>query len=200
MTHNDTYKSLFGSRRDPDGNLVHENFARWFEGSAVRNDSGPIPLYHAVKRATEFDSLTPFDTGLTFFAENPMFCEFWLSGSEPDSQMVCKVFVNAQYVWDFENPDHVSALLAALEARKGREESESLKKHVSYGHWLYMEFFEIPEILRSMGFEAMWVTEENGAYMNVLERNLAVFDTASVKSAHGNSGRFDRSSKSLLDQ
>jgi hypothetical protein len=63
-----------------------------------------------------------------------------------------------------------------------------------YGEWESLEDLDILAKIRTQGFDGIWMRE--GEHYNV----LAVFHPAQVKSATGNSGRFDPRSTSLTDR
>jgi hypothetical protein len=198
MQNKNKYSDVFGDRVAPNGCYVRENFAEWFEGSQIFDEKGPITLFHGLRNNVFFDTFKPDKNGLVFFAEDAGFADDWIGDARNNGGSTMKVYVRAENVWDYQNPIHVEMLISGLKDVQNEPTPAWQKNLFMVGDWLQMEYL-CPQLLEKMNFDAMWITEENNDRMGMRMRNLAVFETASIKSAIGNSGLFKRNNKSISD-
>lgn len=155
-------------------------FRRWFGESKVVDDAGePLRVYHGT--ASEFDTFDVAQRGRQtggddakagfFFAENPKAADEFTWANGQKSGSIMPVFLSMK------NPmisDHV------LTGATGTEAGKIIKAAKAAGHDGVI--FNKSDMLGSKG------------------KSYAVFEPTQIKSAIGNTGRFDPSSSSITDQ
>jgi hypothetical protein len=96
------------------------------------------------------------------------------------------VHVRAENPFDFENPDHVEAVLKRVDnSRLTDNEVAKLPYYISRGDWEIIEDPAVQSVIKDMGHDSFFVNE-NGV------KNLGVYDPSQIKSATGNQGTFDQ--------
>jgi hypothetical protein len=99
---------------------------------------------------------------------------------------VMPVHVRAENPFDFENPDHVEAVLKRIDnSRLTDNEVAKLPYYISRGDWEIIEDPAVQDVIKDMGHDSFFV-KENGV------KNLGVYDPSQLKSATGNQGTFDQ--------
>ena len=99
---------------------------------------------------------------------------------------VMPVHVRAENPFDFENPDHVEAVLKKVDnSRLTDNEVAKLPYYISRGDWEIIEDPAVQMAIKDMGHDSFFV-KENGV------KNLGVYDPSQLKSATGNQGTFDQ--------
>ena len=83
---------LFGKRIAPDGNLVRDNFSRWFGKSKAVDDNGtPLRLFHGT--ACDFDAFQHADHGLFFTQQADAASAYAMGSAEGDDARVLPVYL-----------------------------------------------------------------------------------------------------------
>jgi hypothetical protein len=100
-----------------------------------------------------------------------------------DGLRMMPVYVKGENVFYFENPAQVKSLQLEPKMLEAIQQPEN---------WIAIEQAEVQAAIKKAGFDGFYVREGE-------VKNLAVFDAGQVKSAIGNSGRFDPNSASLTD-
>lgn len=179
-----------------------ENFDRWFGESKLRDEAGnPQVMYHGT--AQDFDSFTPRQANAIFVGDHPVIAEAyahqsakWMAEHGQDgAPSITPLFVKAEHPFDYENPAHVSALAQRLLASGEGEKSvmrAKIEQLLKDGDWDLIESPETQAAIKALGHDAFYVNESG-------LKNLGVYDARNLKSAIGNSGRFDPASGSLTD-
>lgn len=163
-------------------------FQRWFGGSQVVDGTGrPLVVYHGTDQ--DFHTFRANSRGVHFVSLSPE----WVAklrkspdGTFPPGENVMPVYVVASNPFDFENNAHVKALAAA--ASLGALAISEIKK----GSWSRIEDRTTLQAIKSLGFDGFYVREDG-------VKNLAVFEPEQIKSAIGNSGRFDPMDPDITD-
>ena len=88
------------------------------------------------------------------------------------------VYVSAQDPFDFDNSEHVNRVMAKL------KNSDMWREAVEDGSWKTIENPKIQEAIRAAKFDGFYVREGGN-------KNLAVYDSAQIKSVTGNVGTYD---------
>jgi len=119
-----------------------------------------------------------------------------IEGNYPgeSAQNIMPVHVSAKNPWDYENPDHVSALMSEVVKRQpgwSPEEADQMHHYIhTRGGFDFIEDPQQQKIIKDLGHDSFYV-HEMGA------KNLAVYDPRQIKSATGNSGHFDPSNPDI---
>jgi hypothetical protein len=107
----------------------------------------------------------------------------------PSAPNLMPVYVKAENPWDYENKDHVRALLKEVKKQYGAELDVSQLdiENIRDGDWVTIEGSPgnspFLDAIRNLGFDSMYVKEAG-------TKNLAVFNPEQIKSAVGNNGQF----------
>jgi Large polyvalent protein associated domain 38/ADP-Ribosyltransferase in polyvalent proteins len=107
----------------------------------------------------------------------------------PSAPNLMPVYVKAENPWDYENKDHVRALLKEVKKQYGAELDVSQLdiENIRDGDWVTIEGSPgnspFLDAIRNLGFDSMYVKEAG-------TKNLAVFNPEQIKSAIGNNGQF----------
>jgi hypothetical protein len=184
------YQEVMRATDDVAAGIVHENlappakvtelpeFKRWFADSKVVSDSGePQVMYHGT--AAEFNEFRPGRAGLVFVSPDPEFASSY-AFSRADAM--------AGYPDTMDGLDNsvngASVLPVWVRASNIFDATEKNYKEVESPQFI--------ESLKAQGYDAMRI-KESGV------ENIALFDPQQLKSAIGNSGKFDPNSRSLTD-
>ena len=95
------------------------------------------------------------------------------------------VYVRAENPFDFENPNHVSAVAYTIEKNSnGVIYSKWDRAKIKSGNWEEIEKPRVQRAIKELGFDSFFI-KEGGT------KNLAVFRSNQIKSATGNIGTYD---------
>lgn len=156
-------------------------FRDWFgESKVVDGEGRPLVVYHGTPN--DIGAFKPGRHGLIFVSPDAKFAaryageEFTVEvlGGAPN---VMPLYVKASNPFDGANPSHVAKVAPLL----GEPDAEA---RLSSGMWELIEEDYIVAAIKRAGFDAVSVSEQG-------VKNLAVFDSAQLKSAIGNRGTFD---------
>jgi hypothetical protein len=95
------------------------------------------------------------------------------------------VHVQVRNPFDYENPKHVNAVRKQL---KKMANDEVPKENLLSGRWGTIEDDAVQEAIKDLGFDAFFVKEGG-------EKNLGVYDVTKIKSAIGNRGTYDTTTR-----
>lgn len=183
---------LFAGRVAPDGTLVADNFARWFDQSKVLTETGsPLRLFHATHHDFSEFQVSPagYYGGGIYLLDDPKECgEFF--GDEGDDTIV-PVFVRLLKPFIFDAPRPIS-----------EESDRALARVIFSGQALRRVLGELErtsdmkdlfraELVR-LGFDGLIVNQYRGP------TEYIAFQPQQLKSALGNSGLFTTSAD-LID-
>lgn len=90
---------------------------------------------------------------------------------------ILPLYVRAENIFDYDNPDHVKAVMDKVKGLK----AESFDRT---NNWTTIEAPEVQKAIKELGFDSFYVAEHG-------DKNLAVYDPAQIKSATGNEGTYD---------
>jgi ADP-Ribosyltransferase in polyvalent proteins len=169
-------------REAANGRSIRENFSDWFGKSQIVDSQGnPLVVHHATYRDFDAFKMSPSDwtskkTGQKrllqahYFTSNPKAAASFAGGY--DSRLI-PVYLSVQKAFDYENEAHLKLL------------SDHVAELVdeANGSWSTMEKHRVVKGIRKAGFDGMFVRDETG-------KSVAVFDSAQIKSAIGNSGLY----------
>lgn len=164
------------------------NLMAWFADSKIADESGrPMVMY----RGTANPDAQAYPGGLVFLTQRPDFASVYASGR--DGGAVFPVYVKASDVFDASRGEgyklwrqYTQETGAASWASTGTERGAlpTWQQEPQLRQWLAS---------KGMNPDGIWFAESNGT------ASLAVRDVGQLKSATGNSGRFDPNSASLTD-
>jgi hypothetical protein len=98
---------------------------------------------------------------------------------------IMPVYVRAENPFDFENPNHVSAVAYTIEKNSnGVIYSKWDRAEIKSGNWEEIEKPRVQRAIKELGFDSFFI-KEGGT------KNLAVFRSNQIKSATGNIGTYD---------
>lgn len=110
--------------------------------------------------------------GAAFLTENPKFASNFASiRSKPGA--VIPTHVSVAKTFDYENPEHVKALIEALPANSRFKTAQHAD--LKSGDWEALEDGKVMDAIRSLGFDSMHIKEAG-------TKNLAVFDPSKIRS------------------
>ena len=179
-------------------------FTNWWNGGwrgdgaqagvsvAANLDGSPKVFYHGTPRSfRRFDKARSGsvrgETGPFFFTDDP---DFATDYAESDmsaggrgmpvkkGSKIYPVYLSAQNPFDYQNPEHVQAVLDAVvlpASNNSRDAMSMLDDALRLGMWRTLERPEVQRAIRSLGFDGFFM-KENGF------RNLAIYDPRQVKS------------------
>lgn len=178
------------------------NFRRWFGESKIVDEGGqPKVMYHGT--AQDFDSFKARQADAIFVGDHPVIAEAYADQSakwmaqhgQEGAPSVTPLLVRAEHPFDYENPVHVDALareiLGSADGQKSQIRAQ-VERLLHAGDWDLIESPETQAAIKRLGHDAFYVNESGF-------KNLGVYDARNLKSAIGNSGRFDPASGSLTD-
>jgi hypothetical protein len=160
-------------------------FRRWFGDSEAVDEEGRPKVYYHGTNAEPFDSFqkTKGRYGRKAFYFHPD--EGW-AGQYGKRTM--GVYLKAEKVFDWENPDHMAIAKKALESWDGYE--PWMSKELAKGDWEELERKPVQAAIKAGGFDSYFVNDHPG-------KAIAVFDPKQIKSATDNRGTFDPNSKQI---
>jgi hypothetical protein len=206
-----------GRERRPRGG-AGDQFQQWFGDSKVVDEKGePVVMYHGTgSDVAAFDPNLPgphTDMGAVFLTADPAVASHYaqvgaLFGDR--SPNVVPAYVRARNPFDYENAAHRAAVVdRVFDTAETFTQGDGEKALVLDGHktlytksvldarlakgsnWDLIERKVVQDAIKHQGHDGFYVKEET--------KNLAVYDPKQVKSAVGNSGKFDPNSPSLTD-
>lgn len=113
----------------------------------------------------------------------------------PSGPNILPVYVSAQNPFDYENPEHVAAVVAELNKSSnqwGEPRGDKAKGFLERGNWEEIEKDVTQKAIKAAGFDGFYVKEGK-------EKNLAVYDPAQIKSVFNN-GEYDPNNPEILHQ
>ena len=111
----------------------------------------------------------------------------------PSGPNVLPVYVSAQNPFDYENPSHIQMVVDELNKKTdeyGRKIGDLDKGHLATGNWELIETKGVQDAILKSGFDSFYVKEDG-------RKNIAVYESAQVKSALSNVGTYDRNDPRL---
>jgi hypothetical protein len=193
-------------------------FREWFADSRIVNERGePAVMYHGTgSDVAAFDPNRPgphTDMGAIFLTADSAVASHYANVGAmfgDKSPNVVPVYVRARNPFDYENQSHRAAVVdrvfdtgetflqgdgqraLILDGKRTLYTKGVLDAGLAEGrNWDLIERKVVQDAIKHQGHDGFWVNEDT--------KNLAVYDPASVKSAIGNSGKFDPNSASLTD-
>lgn len=179
-------------------------FRRWFGKSKVVDTNGqPRVMYHGTN--SSFSKFDGDKNGLIFVTPDPKFAERFATARERGRPNLMPVYVSAQRPFDHQKKVDRQALIDRLmevhpsytqgdgqqalliDGRKTLYTDAVLEATLtddSDSTWQFLETPSIVDMVERAGFDSMYVMEDG-------VKNLALFDSAQIKSAIGNRGTFD---------
>lgn len=189
-------EEIFGHVSAPNGNLVVDNFEKWFANSAiVSRDGSPIILYHGAKAI--FDVFRPSERG-TFGAGIYLAAEKASAGgyADPENGKLHSLYAKvenpfryfASYDHDYDLDSPAITLIQELfePARAERLLYDALWSDGLFGNEVQVE-------IAKRGYDGIIVVHEDKSC------EVVVFDPKQIKSVD-NSGNFSMHSCSISDQ
>jgi hypothetical protein len=170
------------------------NFKRWFGRSKTKDsEQRPVVYYHASAEP----GIQTFRRGRAeaiFAAPEPATAQYFLPPTGEGT--VYPVYIRAENPFDYQNPQHVEALINAYDAApaqiKGFDRND-LKSLIERGAWQVIEQRPIQRLIKNLGHDGFYIRELG-------TKNLAVYNAEQIKSAVGNVGDFSRRSRKILEQ
>lgn len=167
-------------------------FREWFGDSKVVDAEGkPLVVYHGT--AGDFDKFKPSARGAVFVTKDPEWAAMYAAAAAArageGNGNVMPLYVKASRVFDASNAQNITI----LKDRMASIGSDVDINRIKSADWQYMESPSVQSAIEAAGFDAMFVREGG-------KEGIAVFDRRNLKSATGNSGRFDTKSGSLTDR
>ena len=101
---------------------------------------------------------------------------------------VMPMITRAKNTFDYENPEHVNALMGKVKVPKAFT-PEYVADQISAGNWNFIEDMRVQQAIRDLGFDSFNVNEKG-------TKNLGVFDIRDVKSLF-NRGSYDPNEPSI---
>jgi hypothetical protein len=153
-------------------------FKAWFGDSKVADNSGnPLRHYIGMPQEMQGDALRPNILGLIFTTPDTNEANAFAIARDAN---VLPVYVKAENPFDPFNETHLSAIDAIPEDNLW--DSANVENEATI------------TMIKAAGFDGLYVKDRGSVQMN-----LAVFKPEQIKSAIGNSGKFDPNSASLTD-
>ncbi len=200
----------------PNGVPVRENFAAWFDGSALLNDDGepyvvyrgdraPVDEFHPDKRrefglffAVEKERADFYGTAPAYVLRASKVLDLrnayghWLKGG-PVAQIIETVFedhLEDSHCQESGEPLTLADAITAIE-------EGYLWRMDGTGGWTMHAWRDLQRIVHAEGYDALIVYDDGEGVGKGVD--VIVFDAAQVKLAYGNSGLFSGLSPSVSD-
>ncbi len=191
-------------------------FRQWFGDSQITYPDGkPRVMYHGT--GADIYEFRGKQAGAIFVTPEPIVAQAYAGSSVNwldrngmvGGQSVMPLYVRAEDPFDFENADHVDALVDRAFERintytqgdgeqallDGEEQTlytrDVLRYALTEGQWSLIENPEIQAAIKSLGHDGFYVSEDGF-------KNLAVYQANQLKSAIGNRGTYDLGSDNIL--
>ena len=160
------------------------NKAKFLEPSKVKD-----VLYHGT--GADIKQFIPsLKTNSTFLSHDPYLASSFAenrSATNNGLPNVMPVHAQIKNPWDYENPDHVKAVVDELNKKEDYFGAPSGMDHepkLMMGKWSTIENPEIQKIIKELGHDSFYVKEGN-------KKNIGVYEPNQIKSAIGNRGTYD---------
>ena len=156
---------------------------------AIRKDYGKRPqgieMIDSLKSGNYIDATPEAREYLRKFYKDMM----------PSGPNILPVYVRSEKPFDFDNREHVQAVLDEIRANDEQAADYAYGKtsgprrrfdysSIADGRWEDIESAKVQAAIKSLGFDGFYVLEGR-------EKNLAVYDSSQLKSATGNEGTYD---------
>lgn len=180
-------------------------FRDWFGDSVIKDSKGrPQIYYHGSKQ--NFDTFRLNDLGLIFASPNETFAEAFAGINELSLEQnpAIPLYVRAENPWDYENPQHVEALLdyeipdvryntvrEFVENYYNMLSPEEAVNKLRQGDWSVLETPEVIEAIKDLGHDGVFLQEAT-------HKNIAVFSPNQFKHATENQGTWSREDDNIL--
>ena len=147
--------------------------------TVVDEAGNPRLLYHGTTE--DFKQFDPGTRGAVFASPDPKFTNVY-AGEDMDRYLsggnVRPVYVDAKNPFDYDNPDHVQAVVQYIKKNDPdfADIADSVGEKVGTGVYSQIERPLVQNAIRQLGFDGFFVQERG-------TKNIAVFDPQQVKSA-----------------
>lgn len=174
-------------------------FLAWFGDSKIVDANGqPLVMYHGTHQGG-FDVFKPGSNGNAIFVaptpdEAETFGARHIDNGDAGAVTVMPVYVKAENPFDYENSEHVDAVVDELNKttnRWGQPNGRGMRGDLAKGDWETIESNRVHKAIKDAGFDGFYVKEND-------VKNLAVFSANQVKSSIGNNGNFSSANPSIL--
>ena len=152
-----------------------KEFKDWFGDSKVVNaDGSPKVMYHGT--LGDIKAFRPSFRGAYFASPDPEFASDFITESgtkdveEIEGANVIPVFVKAEKVFDYENPNHLDKMSMYF-----GDDSVTMEE-IADGNWSMLESREAQDAMQGLGFDGFYIYEQG-------VKNIAVFEPNQIKSA-----------------
>lgn len=118
-----------------------------------------------------------------------------LADQLPTGPNIMPLYVSAQNPFDYDNPEHVDAVVAELNKSTnswGQPRGESAKGYLATGNWEEIEKPSTQVAIKAAGFDGFYVKEAK-------RKNLAVYEQTQLKSVF-NGGQYSLTDGNVLNQ
>ena len=149
------------------------------ETKIVDREGNPKLMYHGTRE--DFEQFDPGTRGAVFASPDPKFTNVY-AGEDMDRYLsggnVRPVYVDAKNPFDYDNPDHVQAVVQYIKKNDPdfADIADSVGEKVVTGVYSQIERPLVQNAIRQLGFDGFFV-QERGI------KNIAVFDPQQIKSA-----------------
>ena len=171
----------------------------------------PKTYYHATQAKEDFEVFdlekrpTPKSSKAVFLTPSKDWASDWLSAdmdvlekTSIPKPRVMPMITRAKNTFDYENPEHVEAVMKTAKFPKKSNpfgptpappSLDHIQEQISLGNWNFIEDRSIQQAIRDLGFDSFNVNEKG-------TKNLGVFDIRDVKSLF-NRGSYDPNEPSI---
>lgn len=172
-------------------------FKRWFGDSKIVDENGePLVMYHGTRQNIE--TFIPKKAGAIFLTPSPEFANKFAAFT-PENKIleganILPVYVSVNNPFDYENENHVNALLKQLDKDKKLKKQPfgfatkngliANKTSLAGGGYSLLEDSALQKAIQNLGHDAFYVKEGGN-------KNIGVYDPRKIKSATSNVGTFD---------
>ena len=169
-------------------------FKKWFGNSKITNEDGsPKVMYHGT--AADFSAFRNNFRGAYFVTDNPEFASAFSPETdktleESTGSNVMPLYVKAENPFDFENVEHVQAVLKELNKNKQGGFTEAYLNNNN--NWQAIEDRDTQRAIKKLGFDSFYVNEGG-------DKNLGLYNQNQVKSSTGNKGTFNPESGDITE-
>lgn len=149
------------------------------ETKIVDESGNPKLMYHGTRE--DFEQFDPGTRGAVFASPDPKFTNVY-AGEDMDRYLsggnVRPVYVDAKNPFDYDNPDHVQAVVQYIKKNDPdfADIADGVGEKVRTGVYSQIERPLVQNAIRQLGFDGFFV-QERGI------KNIAVFDPRQIKSA-----------------
>jgi Large polyvalent protein associated domain 38/ADP-Ribosyltransferase in polyvalent proteins len=111
-------------------------------------------------------------------------------GLLPTGPHIMPLYVRAERPFDYENKDHVKALVEKLNQDHAGRRGDTYIREIMDGDWATIERPDFQRAIKGLNFDSFYVKEAG-------RKNIAVYEPNQVKSAVGNIGTFARDNNDI---